>query len=171
MAQIEVIKPDNKTKFSTENSIKIFLAGSIEMGKAIDWQDDITNRINEFSFTTGNITIYNPRRDSWDSNWEQSEINPEFRYQVNWELNKLEESDIIFLNFVEDTMSPISLLELGHFASSGKIIACAPKKFYRRGNVEVVCSRFSVPLFDDYEYAFASLISRIELIMNKSSFC
>jgi hypothetical protein len=45
------------------DGVSIFLAGSIEMGKAIDWQTSITKTlIKEFE----NIYIVNPRRKDWD---------------------------------------------------------------------------------------------------------
>lgn len=165
MASIKIIKPGGLDFAPYESGVKVFLAGSIEMGKAIDWQTAVSDHMKSLSSLGGFISIFNPRRDFWDLSWEQSENNPEFRNQVNWELNKLEESDIIFLNFVEDTMSPISLLELGHFASSGKLIVCAPKEFYRRGNVEIVCSRMGIPLFENFDTALASLTSRIEFLL------
>jgi len=170
MATVKVIKPGGLDFAPLSNSVKVFLAGSIEMGKAIDWQTSVTDKLKSLSELGGFITIFNPRRDSWDLSWEQTENNPEFRNQVNWELNKLEESHIIFLNFVEDTMSPISLLELGHFASSGKLIVCAPKEFYRRGNVEIVCSRMGIPLFENFEDALSSLTSRIEYLLSTRHF-
>jgi len=170
MATVKVIKPGGLDFAPLANSVKVFLAGSIEMGKAIDWQTAVSDKLNSLSSLGGFITIFNPRRDSWDLSWEQAENNPEFRNQVNWELNKLEDSHIIFLNFVEDTMSPISLLELGHFASSGKLIVCAPKEFYRRGNVEIVCSRMGIPLFENFEDALSSLSSRIEFLLSTRHF-
>jgi hypothetical protein len=41
------------------------------------------------------------------------------------------------------------LLELGLFARSGKVVACCPEGFWRRGNVEVVCRRYGVPVVSD----------------------
>ena len=40
----------------------IFLAGSIEMGKAVEWQDKVSESLEEYS---GNIL--NPRRVEWDN--------------------------------------------------------------------------------------------------------
>ena len=57
----------------------IFLAGSIEMGKAIDWQTKIQDIMKD-----ENVTIFNPRRDDWDSSWEQKMENEKFREQVEW---------------------------------------------------------------------------------------
>jgi hypothetical protein len=35
---MEVIKPEPKNRVYSDKSVKVFLAGSIEMGKAEDWQ-------------------------------------------------------------------------------------------------------------------------------------
>ena len=87
--------------------------------------------------------------------------NPEFRYQVTWEMNMLECSDIIFLYFSPETKSPISLLELGLHADSGRMIVCCPDGFWRKGNVEIVCARHGIPLYDDINHAKAALITLI----------
>jgi hypothetical protein len=153
----QIIKPTSANQ-ETEGYPSVFLAGSIEMGAAIDWQAQIQKDLADLS-----ITIYNPRRDEWDSSWEQRESNPQFNHQVNWEMNRLEEADIIFLYFSPETKSPISLLELGvHSADRpNKLIVCCPDGFWRKGNVEIVCSRNSIPLFNTLKEATASLRSRI----------
>jgi hypothetical protein len=51
----------------SNNQPSVFLAGSIESDTAEKWQDIIINQFNNKP-----ITILNPRRDSWDSTWEQS---------------------------------------------------------------------------------------------------
>lgn len=126
---------------------RIFLAGSIEMGKAEDWQTRVTEDLSIYD----NITILNPRRDDWDSSWLQTISNPKFKEQVDWELEMMEIADIIAMYFAPDTLSPISLLELGLHASSGKLVVYCPPLFWRKGNVDVVCERHGVPVFADYE--------------------
>eukprot|EP00494_Astrolonche_serrata_P017618 UN17804 len=101
---MQVLKPPTPLS-TTRNSIKIFLAGSIEQGKAEDWQTKIQNELKGHS----NITIYNPRRDNWDSSWKQSIDNKNFYEQVTWELEALDSSDIIILYLQLGTQSPISL--------------------------------------------------------------
>jgi hypothetical protein len=156
---MEVIKPDTRREKHNDFSLSIFLAGSIDMGNSIDWQQEIEERLKDREGI-----IYNPRRNSWDSSWEQKESNPQFNHQVNWELNMIENSSIVFMNFLENSMSPITLLELGYIASNdpSKLIVNCPRGFWRRGNVEIVCSRQGIPLFDDMEEAVSSLISRME---------
>ena len=76
------IKAPNKTQ---EQGWSVFLAGSIEMGKAENWQDKV-----ERLLANEDIIIYNPRRDDWNSSWVQSKDNPQFREQVEWELDYAE---------------------------------------------------------------------------------
>lgn len=156
---IQIIKP-NSTAQQNVNSFSIFLAGSIEMGLAEDWQSRLTSEIEEMDKP---ITVFNPRRDDWDSSWKQEQNNSQFNYQVNWELNRLEECSLIFMYFSPETKSPISLLELGLFAHENKMIVCCPDGFWRKGNVDVVCSRLEIPVFDNLESAIGSLKTKINM--------
>lgn len=157
----KVIKPDSSDKWPSKGlTAKIFLAGSIEMGAAEDWQTRTEVELESYP-----VTLYNPRRDSWDSSWTQRESNDQFRKQVNWEMDKLEESDIIFFRILGNTKSPITLMELGLHATD-RVIVCCDEDFWRFGNIEVVCSRFGIPLFTDYEKAIASLKSKIHTLTN-----
>lgn len=124
----------------------IFLAGSIEMGKADDWQTKIAKQLEKYKGT-----ILNPRREHWDTSWKQTIANNKFRTQVEWEFSGLDKSDYIIMYFAPDSKSPISLLELGLFSKSHKIICCCPKKFWRRGNVEFICKKFKLPILDNLE--------------------
>ena len=51
----------------------VFLAGSIDMGSAVNWQKQVVDALKE-----ENVVVYNPRRDDWDSSWVQSIDNPWF---------------------------------------------------------------------------------------------
>jgi hypothetical protein len=139
--EVKVIKAPESTEGITNS---VFLAGSIEMGKAIDWQEEIAKKCEGTS-----ITLLNPRRDDWDSSWEQTIENDNFREQVEWELDSMEKADKIVIYFDKDTQSPITLMELGLHASDGKMCVCCPEGFWRKGNVEVVCKRFNIPMVDD----------------------
>jgi hypothetical protein len=124
----------------------VFLAGSIEMGKAEDWQTNLSNIFNDNGWN-----VFNPRRNDWDSSWKQEFENPQFYQQVNWELNALEQSDLILMYFSPGTQSPISLLELGLYATSGKIHVVCPEGFWRKGNVEIVCNNYNIPITNSIE--------------------
>lgn len=120
-------------------SPSIFLAGSIEMGKAVHWQSE-----SEGILAQAGWTVLNPRRDDWDASWVQSIDNPQFFTQVAWELEGLEVVDFILIYFAPGTRSPISLLELGLHASSGRCIVICPAGFWRKGNVDIICQKYNV---------------------------
>jgi hypothetical protein len=147
------IKPPNSGEIQGST---VFLAGSIEMGVAEDWQTKVANR-----FEKHQVTLYNPRRDEWDSSWKQEQKESKFNEQVNWEMNNLEDCDIIFMYFDPGTKSPISLLELGLHADSGKMIVVCPDGFWRKGNVDIVCTRFNIPLFNSLDDGMGALESKI----------
>ncbi|KAF2727573.1 hypothetical protein EJ04DRAFT_557296 [Polyplosphaeria fusca] len=140
----------------------VFLAGSIEMGTAIDWQSDVTAALRHLP-----VTVLNPRRDDWDKSWTQDISNPHFREQVDWEMNHLQKADIIALFFQPGTMSPISLLELGLHASDGKLVVCCPEGFWRRGNVQMVCHTYKIPLFETPEELKEAVKQRLEDVIKQ----
>jgi len=139
------IKAPNKIKYI---GYTLFLAGSIEMGKAEKWQDKVVRLLKD----TG-IVIFNPRRDDWDSSWEQDINNKQFREQVEWELSEMEIADRILMYFDPKTKSPISLLELGLFADSRKMVVVCPAGFWKKGNVDIVCRRYELKQADTIEEA------------------
>lgn len=139
-----VRKPPEPLTFAA-NTRSVFLAGSIEMGLAEDWQATVTHALDDIP----NLVVLNPRRDAWDASWEQSITNPLFCEQVTWELEAQERARLILMYFAPTTRAPITLLELGLFAQSGKLVVCCPAGYWRRGNVEVVCARYGVPMVAD----------------------
>ena len=143
---------------------KVFLAGSIEMGKAEDWQTKVTKGLS--GHDNESYVVFNPRRDDWDSSWEQKIENDQFREQVEWELTALDEADIIVMYFDPNTMSPISLLELGLYAASGKLVVYCPEGFWRKGNVDVVCKKYDIKQATDIE----NLINIVRFGFSKHEF-
>ena len=132
-------------KYIPEGRITLFLAGSIEMGTAEKWQDKFIRELDKFE-EMSDVVVFNPRRDDWDSSWEQRIDNPNFREQVEWELRRIERADIVAMHFVPDTKSPITLLELGLVASmkpSRTVVYC-PEGFWRKGNVDIVCRKYDI---------------------------
>lgn len=155
-----VYKPPHRMPASEAGLFrKVFLAGSIDMGKATDWQADITESIcKEFS----NVAVFNPRRDDWDSSWEQTIENAQFNEQVTWEMDYLDVADVIPMYFEPKGKAPITLLELGLHAHEGNVIICCPKGFWRRGNIEMVADRFNLTLVEDYDEFKECIFDAIE---------
>ena len=112
------------------------------MNTAERWQDALIKL-----FSDVDIVILNPRRDDWDSSWVQDMSNKKFRQQVEWELSAMEQANTIAFYFDPSTKSPITLLELGLWARSRKVIVCCPEGFWRKGNVDIVCAYYQIPQY------------------------
>lgn len=134
----------------------VFLAGSIDQGHADPWQDRVVEALRGQSGT-----LLNPRRPEWDASWRQSIEEPQFRAQVEWELDGLEQADVVAMFLAAGSRAPISLLELGLTARSGRLLVACEPGFWRRGNVEVVCARHRVPLHESLEQLVESLAQRL----------
>jgi hypothetical protein len=137
-------KPPSNFALRDRRLPTVFLGGSIEMGKAVNWQMSMGNTLREMGYN-----VLNPRRDDWDSSWEQLYENPKMYQQVSWELNGLEVADIILIWLENDTLSPISLLELGKFADTGKVVVYCANNYLRKANVDIFCSRYNIPIFNN----------------------
>jgi hypothetical protein len=151
---MRIIKAPNRIIYDEDDGCKIFLAGSIEMGKADNWQQRLTRELKR-------CIVLNPRRDDWDSSWVQKIDNPKFREQVEWELEAMDLADIIVMYFDPSTKSPISLLELGLYADSGKLIVFCPEGFWRKGNVDIVCRKYNIPMMVSEQDLILTLQQRI----------
>lgn len=128
----------------------VFLAGSIEMGEAEDWQTRVSRELQQRGYV-----VLNPRRDDWDSSWTQSIHNPEFSGQVNWELDGLTHAAMILFYFSPGTKSPVTMLEFGiAIASSDADIVCVcPPGFWRKGNIDIVAARRGVKVYESLDEA------------------
>lgn len=149
-----------------ETPIQIFLAGSIEMGKAEMWQDKVADSLKDYD---NNVTVFNPRRDDWDSSWEQKASNVQFANQVNWELDHIDRSNIVFFYFDPNTQSPITLLELGYCLAHSRmlyddhVVVVCPNGYFRKGNIEITCGRDGILVYNDLE----SGIIRLKELINQ----
>lgn len=126
----------------------IFVAGSIENGKAEEWQKHFKSELEKMRPKHA-VGLFNPRRDDWDPTWGDN--NPELIKQIEWELDHLEQADLIVMYLQPGTISPISLLELGLFAKEvykceKQMIVLCPDGFHRKTNVEVVCQYYDISM-------------------------
>ena len=148
-------------QYYKKDRFTIFLGGSIEMGNCEDWQSKLTEDLSE-----QDIIILNPRRDDFDASQKQSIDNQYFNTQVNWELDGLMRSDLIIMYLLPNTMSPISLLEIGLYTdinsiNNDKLIICCPEGFWRKGNIEIVSKRFGIKLVTDYFSLLNEVLQKI----------
>ncbi len=124
----------------------VFTAGSIEMGDAVNWQPLMAGLLRDLP-----ITVCNPRKGHWDQSITQQAKDKYFKQQVKWELDALEQADVICFFFDTATKSPVSLLELGLWAGSDKVIVCCGDKYWKSGNVHLTCERYDIPYVKNFE--------------------
>ena len=81
-------------------------------------------------------------------------------YQIKWEQEHLDNANLIVMVLSDNSKSPISLLELGLYATSKKILVFCTDKFYRFDNVRLTCEKYDIPLFTNtnVNYIFNKII-------------
>jgi hypothetical protein len=143
----------------------LFAGGSIENGKAKDWQADLAKACHGFAGQ-----IVNPRRKQWDPQWSQDPKNKQLRQQIRWELDGLRCSNYKFFHFEDNTMSPITLLELGlvlgslsnpHNDYRRVFVSCSPR-FWRAANVHETCLSSGVTVHRKFGSAVRALQKKLE---------
>lgn len=145
----QVVKsPDNYLKYLHEYDRIVFLAGSIEMGQAENWQDKAARLLEDTP-----VVVLNPRRDDWDSSWKQTIDAPQFKQQVIWELEAMIRSDYIIMYFDPDTKSPVTMAEFGLYVKNPKLIVVCPEGFWRKGNIDIMCEYYGVTQVNTLEEA------------------
>lgn len=148
------LKPSKLEYKKNKKRFDIFVAGSIENGKAEDWQTKFKESIMKMR-PQHEVTLFNPRRENWDPTWNQKD-NPELVQQIEWELDHLELADLIVMYIQPGTISPISLLELGLFAKEvyrieKQMIVLCPDGYFRQANVDVVCQYYDISIAKDMD--------------------
>lgn len=133
---------------SSRDEPHLFLGGTIENGTAVDWQQSVLQTLSHKGYS--NLNVLNPRRANWNSNPSSIEL----QSQILWELQAIDRSDSILINLLDDTLSPISLLELGLCAGQNSMgmpsrcVVCCSSQFWRYTNVRLVTERYHVSLVE-----------------------
>lgn len=127
---MQVIYPDSKS---------VFLAGTIDDGNSFNWQESLINRCQDLD-----VVFYSPRRKYWNKDATKEDI----EFQIKWEQEHLDSVDLIVMCLLDSSKSPISLLELGLYAKSNKIVVFCNPEFYRYTNVQMVCQKYNIPLYN-----------------------
>lgn len=141
------IKAPNPLYYGVKYSL--FLGGTIDMGNSHDWQQEFKEYIEQNNTAIQNWVILNPRRNNWDASWEQRLDNPKFKEQVDWELDALDTADLRVFVFLPNSKSPVTMLELGLYHNKPCVVYC-PFEFYRSGNIHIVCERYDIPYYTDW---------------------
>ena len=143
----------------TYREFSVFTAGSIEMGKAVEWQLLMANLLSDLP-----ITVCNPRRPGeWDTTISKEAKNEIMLEQVTWELAAMEKADVICFFFDVDTNSPVTMLELGLWLKSGKVVICCNGGYHRNANIKITCGKYGVPVVETFE----ELVPKVRQMLEK----
>lgn len=138
----------------------IFLAGTTTRTNSPEsWRERLKAQLADLP-----LTIYDPHCSAWGKDWNDPAI-PDYRKQVDWELDKQDEADLVVVYFEPHptTPSPISLLELGLCAKENKAVVCTPKGYMCRGNVMIVCERLNIKMVEDINDFRQVIIATLDL--------
>lgn len=176
----KIIKPESPDQTVEQGSTTVFLAGSIDNGKAGMWAKVVEVALSDFSM----VTVFNPRREEWLTDLLPRASEPIFKEQVEWELDRIDMTeritsgpgcDIPFFFFEAGSISPITLQELGFVIGMRRgllvppndphahapVVVC-PDGYWRKGNVEIMCERAHVAVHNDIESGIEALKIAIE---------
>ncbi|KAK3315771.1 hypothetical protein B0H66DRAFT_604088 [Apodospora peruviana] len=141
----------------------VFLAGTTTRTAGPDWRETLTNALSHLP-----VTIFNPMRTDWDSTWQEDPAFEPFREQVEWELDMQEHADIVVVYYGPHTDAPISLLELGLCARSGKAIVACHREYKKRGNVYIVSQRLGIEFVDVEDDLVAVVDRRLKNLLEET---
>lgn len=140
-----------KAREPFEEGFSVFLSGSVA---GDDWRAGLVKRLKD-----RDIIFLDPRSDDYSS-LKMTADDPTFREQVEWEGNGLEQASLIAMYFNHDSAAPITLLEFGLFARSGRLIVRCPKEYKYKAHVDVLCSRFGIEQVGTLDELASSILTR-----------
>jgi hypothetical protein len=111
--------------------------------ESTSWRDTIIKG------SSKNTIFFDPTREDHDELG-----NKEMVCHIQWELEALEIVDMIILNFLPEAKSPISLVELGLYMKSNKLIVVCPKEFYQYHYVSTICAKYNTPIYHNLQEIF-----------------
>ncbi|KAK3693247.1 hypothetical protein B0T22DRAFT_449280 [Podospora appendiculata] len=159
-AAAQVVLAPSRPKIAGKRSV--FLAGTTSRTSGPDWRETLIDALSCLP-----VTIFNPLRPDWDSSWREDITFGPFREQVEWELDMQERADVVVVYYGAGTDAPISLLELGLCARSGKAIVACHQHYRKRGNVHIVSQRLGIEFLDASGDLAGAVIGRLRQMLDQ----
>lgn len=143
-----IFTSENKLPNKEQGKDCIFLAGSMDLEKSVGWRKKVVNQLSKDE----KYCFLDPTHIKHDF-LSASKMEA----HVLWELNALELADRILLVFLKESLSPISLVELGLYVRTKKMIVVCPKEFYKIDYITVLCKKYQTTLVHSLEQAIQVL--------------
>ena len=152
---VTVFYPGEQLPMVTNDSIKLYLGGTIDLSGNMEtnWQQTFIDGLAKLTdplkglllIKNLNFIVFNPRV-PLNNGLAPTLDNPEFVNVMNWRLQMQEISDVVFVNIMKNSVSPIPILELGSLLTSGKLIVRASELNQVYSHIRLYCEKFQVPL-------------------------
>lgn len=147
---------DQQWDGSLDGCIKIYLSGSVDLGKPMGWQEKFINGLTKLSdpvngddrFKNKSFCVFNPRMPI--GNPSPTLDNPEFCGKFRWELQMMGVADVVFCNFLKKSKAPSAIYGLLLSAQTpGKVILRCPLEYSGYPTIKLISEVYQVPLLGD----------------------
>lgn len=154
--KILVLNPGDQIPQLNTDSVKIYLAGTMDFGNMEnDWQTKFQNGLVQMTdplkgmlmYKSTQFVIFNPHVPP--QNQVAPDLNnPEFVQVMNWRLQMQDIADVVFINILNKSKSPVPILEFGANIRSGKAIVRCGSEHMMYSQIRLYCDRYRVPLLN-----------------------
>ena len=152
--KIIVLNPGDQLPQITNNSVKIYLAGTQDFSNAEnDWQQKFINGLVPLTdplkgllmFKSTNFIIFNPHV-PFESPAAPNLDNPQFIQVMQWRMSMMDQADMVFLNLLNKSKSPVPVLEFGLLANTNKLVVRCGEEYMLYSQIRLYCEKYNIPL-------------------------
>jgi hypothetical protein len=152
--KIIVLNPGDEVPQMTGDAIKLYLGGTMDFASSEnDWQSKFCEAMVNLTdplkgllmYKNTNWIIFNPHV-PFQSPAAPNLDNPAFVQTMQWRLSGQDMADIIFLNIMNKSQSPVPILEFGSNLRSGKLIVRCGEMHPMYSQIRMYCEKYNVPL-------------------------
>lgn len=137
----------------TEDSLKIFLTGSIDVGPGgeFNWQAKFQDAFVKLVSPTEGMLAYSRFNYILISNYYVPKnpvpniFNEEAVNKLDWELGMMEAADCIFVNFLKRSQAALPLFYYGYASRSQRVLVRCPEEYKDYWLVYNIAKRFNIP--------------------------
>lgn len=133
---------------------RVFLAGTSEHFGESGWREGVVESLEKVG-----AVIVSPRPAGGCDYGAETEL--ELENRKDWERQAMDSADYILFNFVPGRESSVSLMELGLYASTRKLVVSCPQGYSRLSSVRHTCRVSSVPLYSGLDDAVSRVTGAI----------
>ncbi len=153
--RIVVLNPGDQVPQMSNDSIKLYLAGTMDFSQAnTDWQtkfiEGLTKCVDPYRgllmYKNTQWIIFNPHVLPQNGSMPPNLDNPEFVATMGWRMSMMDMADVVFVNIMNKSKSPIPILELGSLISSGKLVVRCGEEHMIYSQIRLYCEKYQVPL-------------------------